>query len=171
MKKSIKITRDLLFGINDVLFNMNGSYDSQLKYAIKRNKDLIKGEIDAINEAIKTNIDGFEKYEEKRMNKLRECIKTDKNGKPVKNPLNLNSVLLKKDKVEDYTHFMKLLNEEYKVEIAERNEELKNIDIFLNEEIEVEVYKINNDLIKNLANDDLNQKEYETIFPLIRIDE
>jgi hypothetical protein len=163
MGETIKVARDHLYSINNVLEGMKGIYSSKLKYAIKRNKDHIKGEIDAITEGSKTNVKGFEEYEAKRTEKLKVCLEFDSEGKPVIDPLRPNSFKLKEDKVEEFNSFMNLLNDKHKEDINNRNKEIEEFNIFLKETVEIEVYKISNDLIP----EDLDQNSYEVLFPLI----
>lgn len=167
MGEKIKITRDNLFGVNTALQNIpvklkkqDVKINNQLKYGIKKNKDLIKGEIEAIREVLKTNIPGFEEYEKKRNDKIREFAKKDSIGNPVQENGIIN---IGPDNVKAYTEFMETLNEEYKEDLKKRDEEIKENEKFILEEIEIEIYKISNDCLPV----EVDQSDYEMIFPII----
>jgi|GEM_PF-3797253 len=163
MNESIKITREQIFSINEILESLTGKYVSELKYAIKKNKDLLKSEIEAIKEASKSNIELYEEYEVKRFTKLRECCEKDSNNEPLVNAKDRNMIMLKKEKENEWHEFIKKLNEEYKDVIEQREEEIKDFNQFVSKEVEMEVFKIDQRIIP----DELSQSDYEIIFPLI----
>lgn len=162
MDYKVKLTRRELMNIMSVLNSLNGSYSVKMKYAIKKNKDLLKNEVEAVEEASQTNSKRYKEYDEKRMKKIEEYAERE-NGKIKLLPDN-RSVKIKEDKLDDFNAAILLLQEEYKEGIEEREKEVKEFDNFIKEEIEVEVFKISNDIIPN----DISQGAYEVLFPLIK---
>lgn len=160
--EKIKLTRDELTKIVEVLNSLDGLYSVKMKYAIKKNKDLLKSEVDAVNEALNTNSKRFKEFEEKRMKKVEECVERLENGRFKFLPDGKN-VIIRDDKQEYFKNAMLELQKEYKDGLEERDNELKDFNNFINEEVEIEVFKISNDIIPN----DISQKAYETLFPLI----
>jgi hypothetical protein len=161
--EKIKLTRNELAGIARVLNSLNGSYSIKMKYAIKKNKDFLKNEVDAIDEASITNSKRFKEYDEKRMKIVDEC--GEKQNGQFKFLPDGKSVTIRDDKKEYFAKTLSVLQEEYKDGIDERNKELKDFENFLKEQVEIEVFKFSNDIIP----DDISQSMYETLFPLIII--
>lgn len=159
--EKIKLTRRELTKIVEVLNSLDGLYSVKMKYAIKKNKDLLKSEVDAVNEALNTNSKRFKEFEEKRMKIVAECAEKE-NGQFKFLP-DGKSVTIKNDKIEYFTKSITVLREEYKEGLEERDNELKDFNNFIKEEVEIEVFKISNDIIPN----DISQSAYETLFPLI----
>jgi len=161
MSDSIKLKRVEVLNVYTVLTNMKGNYVPKLKYALKRNKDLIGKEYDKINESSESKVEKFKEYEDKRMEKISICAERDEQGRAIQETP--NTIKIQKDKLEEFKTFIAALNEEYKETLEERKKEIKDFEKSLEEEIEIEAYKISNDLIP----EDLSQEQYEILFPLI----
>jgi gas vesicle protein len=161
MSDSIKLTKVEVLNISTILSNMKGNYVNKLKYAVKRNKDLIGKEADKIRKDSEPKNVKFNEYEDKRMAKIGECAARDESGRPVQETS--NTVKIKEEKLEEFRAFIATLNEEYKEVLEERKKEIEDFQKSLEDEVEVEVYKISNDLIP----EDLSQEQYEILFPLI----
>ena len=164
MSNSIKLNKRVeVLNIYTVLTNMKGNYVPKLKYALKRNKDLISKEYDKINESSETKIEKFKEYEDKRIEKIGICAARDEQGRAIQETP--NTIKIREDKLEEFKVFIAALNEEYKEALEKRKKEIKDFEKSLEEEIEIEVYKISNDLIP----EDLSQEQYEILFPLINV--
>lgn len=140
MYKKIKINRNDLMSLNNVLDSLKDEFYPIMKYAIKINKSILKNEVEAIREAYKSNSERYNEFETKRYELF------DEKGK------------IKEGKSND----LKALEEEYKDALEERKEETNEFMKLLLEEIEIEIYQVSNDLIPNLS-----QEDYDKIFPMI----
>lgn len=140
MYKKIKINRNDLINLNNVLDSLKDEFYPIMKYAVKINKSILKNEIEAIREAYKSNIERYNEFETKRYELFDEKgkIKEGKNNE------------------------LKALEEEYKDALEERKKETNEFMKLLLEEIEIEIYQVSNDLIPNLS-----QEDYDKIFPMI----
>lgn len=140
MYKKIKINRNDLMSLNNVLDSLKDEFYPIMKYAIKINKSILKNEVEAIREAYKSNIERYNEFETKRYELFDEKgkIKEGKNNE------------------------LKALEEEYKDALEERKKETNEFMKLLLEEIEIEIYQVSNDLIPNLS-----QEDYDKIFPMI----
>jgi len=150
-----------ILDINNVLNSLNGAYKIKFKYALKKNKDILKKEVEAIEEVRKTNCKRFEEFEQKRTELLKCSIEFNDYGSPVMSGPNMYR--LKDDKKDEYNEKMKQLTEEYKDALDEREKELKAFSEFLNEEIEIDVFKFNNEDVP----EEITQEQYDIIFKLI----
>lgn len=160
MKVTLK--RKTVLNVYDILSGLKGSYNQKFKYALKKNKDILKSEVDALEEAKKTNCARFEEFEQKQTEKLRECVEFDENGQPVY--MGPERIKIRDDKAEEFKAAMLLLEETYKDALLEREKELKEYNELLEGEIELEIHNFNNDDIPV----ELDQDKYDIIFPLIQ---
>jgi hypothetical protein len=163
MSDVTKLTKLDILKINAVLISMNGKYDNKLKYAIKRNKDILFSHVKSIRESYDTKIERYNEYQLKAEKLLEIYADRDENGtiKQVEN--NPGYVSLDPKRIEEFKKDSALLENEYKDTIEARNIEVKNYEQLLKEEIEISIYKFSNNLIPI----DLDQKNYEILFPLL----
>ena len=161
MSDSIKLKRADVANIYSVLVNMKGNYPSKLKYAIKRNKDLLSKEFESIREESNTKVEKLKEFEEKRMAIIRDHAEKTPDGKLVSDAP--NSIKIAEDKREEYKTVVAALVEEYKETLDQRKKEVEDFDKSLLEEVTVEVHKFSNELVPN----ELTQDEYEILFQLI----
>lgn len=155
----ITIKRSEIGKIFSALAAMTGSYTPKLKYAIKKNKDLLKPEIEALLEAEKTNVKGFEDCQ-KEFNELVENCK----GNDTIINTDFGMVKLAKNKVEKFKVLMDNILTKYEKSIKEREQEVEKINEFMKEEVKIDVFKIS---VKWIP-DDINQNTFENLFPLFK---
>lgn len=160
MKVTMK--RSDLLKSYDILSTLKGAYSPSFKYALKKNKDILKLEFDALEEAKKTNCPKFEEYEQKQTEKLKECIEYDENGNPVY--VGTNRLKIRDEKVEEFKAAMMLMEEVYKDAFKERAEEVKKYEELLKSEIEIEIHGF----INNEIPVEIDQDKYDIIFPFIQ---
>ena len=161
MSDSIKLTNSDVLNVYSVLLNMKGSYVNKMKYALKRNKDLLEKVVNSIREKSVTKIEKLKEYDEKRTEKVKEYAAKTEDGRLVQETP--DTVKIQEDKIEEFKAVMKTLTEEYKEELEQRRKEVEDFNKFLLEEATVEVYKFSNELVPN----ELSQEQYEILFPLI----
>lgn len=140
MYKRIKISRNDIMSLNNILDSLKEEFNPIMKYAIKINTSILKNEVEAVREAYKSNIERYNEFEKKKYELYNE------------------KGILKEDKKNEF----KALEEEYKDAIEERKKESEEFMKILLEEIDIEIYQVSNDLIPNLS-----QEDYDKIFPMI----
>lgn len=159
----ISVKRIDVVNLINVLASMNGSYDNKLKYAIKRNKDLLSKEYTAIQGQSQTKVEKFVEYENKRTALINEYSLKDKDGNMVFE--NRNSVKLQEDKVDEFNVKINDLNKEYEETLKAKFEEEKIFRNYLQEEVTVTVYEIDNSILPN----DIDQEKYEILYALVKV--
>jgi len=158
----IKVKRIDVANLVTVLATMNGSYDNKLKYAIKRNKDLLSKEYAVIQAQSQTKVEKFVEYENKRTALINEYALRDENGSMVFE--NQNSVKLQQDKVNEFNVKINDLSKEYEDTLKAKFEEEKIFRNYLQEEVDVTIYEIDNSIIPS----DIDQEKYEILYVLIK---
>lgn len=159
--KKISIQRGQVLGIYKVLESLTGSYSTEFRYAISKNKFLLKSEVESINSAIESKVEKFKEYDEKRISVLRDCIEFDAASKPIE--VTPGQYKIKTDKLDYLKNEMTKLEAEYSTAISERLVEIENSEKWLSELVEVEIIDFANDVVP----DGISQRDFETLFPLI----
>lgn len=162
MSEKIKLKKNDISNIYQVLSNLKGNYVNKLKYAIKKNKDFLEESFAQIKTRSEIVNEQFKIYEQKRLDLIREYAVKNEFGQIVRE--SVDEVRIKKDKFNEFNEKVNELANEYKDAIQLRQKEVNDFNVFLQEEVEVEVYKFSNDLIP----DDVPQQDYEKLFPLLK---
>ena len=151
------------FKKND-LFTLNDAFESvsQLKgvkfaYVIAKNKNILKGEIDSLQESVKMS-EQYLVYEKKRVELCRELARKDKDGKPM--------MIGSKFDIEDKAAFdktLKKLQDGYPAEIKEREKQLENFEKLCKEEIKIDLHKMKQEDLP----EDITPSQIEGIIEII----
>ena len=162
--EKIEMKRGDIEKLYSLLDFMKGQYKPVIKYAIKKNKELLKSEVDSIAEMRQTNVEGFAEFEKKHTELLKGAIAKDKYGQPIQAAP--GSYQLDADKMESFKAQTMLLEEEYKSAIEERNNEMVSVNELLEEKTSVSLYKIN----KEDVPEELTQEQYDIFFSIVKDD-
>lgn len=153
----IKVTREEIISIWNVLYKLKDLKTKALSFYTKRNMDLIEKEIEAIT-TLQQSAEQSEEYKKFIKDRINLCEKfCDKNDDG-------SSVIVENryifstnpDKVEK--QFKKLTDKYFDV-ISEHDQTVNNLVMLLKEEIEIEIVKIPFNLFPN----DINYSEIELI--------
>lgn len=152
MKKSELI---ILYNNFDLLKEYKGV---KFAYGISKNKEKIKSETKSLQEASRQS-EKYSEFENKRLKLCRKYSKKDNNYNPIIE--NDNFVLINQD---DFDEEFKILKEEYKDTIKERETQIEEYEKLLGEEIKIDFYKIEMEDIPA----DITVKHFEVIKDLIK---
>lgn len=135
----IKLTREAIFNLWRGLNSVGNLEGAKFSYAVARNKNAIKGEIDSIA-AAEIPDEGFKQYNKERVELAeKHAVKVD--GKPqteIKDGLQRyvleNEELFEKEFSE--------LKEKHRESVDKRTKQLEEVKALLNEEIEIDLFSI-----------------------------
>lgn len=156
-----KMTNKKVFELYDAFFTLKGLKGVQLNYAIARNTDYLKSEVEAMKKTLEAS-DGFKKYDEARIALAKKHAQKDEKGNPV--------IIGNEFQLEDKEVFDKefaALKEEHKKEIEERQTQLKDFEKLLEEESSIEFHKIP---VSTLP-EDITTEQMVALLPIIIIEE
>ena len=158
--------RDLIniFATINTLGNVIGG---KFGYAMAKNLNLIKGEVEALEKAREFTPE-FKEYDAKRI-KLAEELATQKDGKPMKQPSSSNpqmeEYVLSAKAQKEFDKGLEKLKDEYKDAISGMEKRFEDYAKLLEEDIEIAFFphKVNLADVPNT----LSVKQMNGIFPLI----
>lgn len=146
-----------LLEFNNALKSVSDLKGVKFAYAVTKNKNNIKNEVEAIVEA-QNQSDEYKEYEKERIALCEEMAIKDENGKPKINKFNYE--------IEDEKAFevkFDELKEKHKEAIEKREKQLEDFELLLEEAAEVKIHKVK---IEDLPND-ITPKQLEGIFEML----
>ena len=155
----IKNNREYFLTLNQKLSYLGALKGSKFSFTISKNKEVIKPIIDKLNKLIKQS-DKFKEFDKKRVDINKKYAKLDEKGNP--ELLNEQYQILD-DKKEDFNKEIDALKEEYKDTVKEREDQKKELEVFLKEEITLDFKTIPLSIIP----EDINVDEMDILTPLV----
>jgi len=143
------------------LVAIKGLPGARFNYAVSKNKDNFKSEVEALSEAYKESPE-FNAYNVERYNLCIELCRKDEEGNPVKVRQG-NQEIFAFDEDSDIKNKLEALSDKHPGVVAAREKQLKDYDKLLQEDSDVEVYKISLDSIP----EDITQELLDPIYPMI----
>jgi pyruvate-formate lyase len=129
----IKKTREEFLNLYQTLSQLGNLKGVKFAYIIAKNKEVIKPELVAIQEAGKMK-DNYKEYDKERVELNEKYALKEKDGKPVIKDENYQI----KDK-ETFEKALKELQEKHKEAIDEREAQIKEVNDLVKEEIEMDL--------------------------------
>lgn len=123
----------------EIFYNLSSIKDIEgvkLGYAIAKNIDRIKGEVDLVQKAINPS-EEFQEYETKRVDLATKYAEKDENGKPITQ----NNAFVISDR-STFAKKFSALRAEYASVIEEQDKKLVEYEELLEEEVEHELHKV-----------------------------
>ena len=151
-----KMTKAELLSFYRAMNTLGNATGAKFSYAVTRNLNALKGEVDAIQSALNPT-EKFTEYDNKRVALAKEHSKKDEQGKPL---IEGNQYV-----VEDtFDVAFEALKEEYKEEIDARQKQIEDYQALLDEEIEVDIFVLSQE---NLP-DTISVAQVNALFPMIK---
>ena len=126
-------------------------------YAVTKNKNILKPEIVALQEAEKPS-DDYIQYDKKRVEIVKKYAKKDEKGKfiIVNNQYEIENL-------EEFEKEFEDLQEKHSEVLEKRADQLKEVDNLLDKEVDITLHKVN---IKDIPQS-ITTKQLESIFDII----
>lgn len=153
--------------ITAILAN-NANLPAKLTFALVKNKNTLKVNVDAFNQAQEPSKE-FKTYEEERMKICMELCDKDENGNPkftmaipgvTQQMFSMNNPENKKEFDEKF----EALKETHKADLDVREAQLKDLETLLNTEFETSFTKID---LASIPDNAITPKQIEILYPLI----
>ncbi|MCP4650347.1 MAG: hypothetical protein GY853_09760 [PVC group bacterium] len=162
--------------INENLYEFKKGLENAKKYKNKKylkpvlkNLREVQAEIDIFEETMKQS-EKYTAFENKRNDLIRKYAVKDENGNPKSKTQKVNGQEMAFFDIEDTNCFneeINILQEEYKIDIEEREIQVNNYNEELKEEVEINIIKIDDDLVP----DDIDGETYEILLKYMIIEE
>lgn len=151
------MTKQELLNLFDALHRVGEYKGAKFAYAVAKNIQILKPEVEAITEAQKPSAE-FEEYDKQRMQLASKFSKKDKNNEPI-----IINNRFELDDREGFETAWEALRVTFKDVLAERDKQMKEYQEFLQEEVEVILYKIKEE---NLPQD-ISSGQLTAIFAIV----
>lgn len=139
------------------LLQKNISGNIKFNYWLAKTRTKLKGEIEAIKEAIKYD-DDFIKYQNERIALCEKYAKKDKEGNPI---IKNNNFII--DNEEDFEKEIEALKQKYSETIKKAEERTKEIEQFLETTTDTQIPQIN---INDIPDNAFSPEEIELLIEL-----
>lgn len=142
----------------NALTNIKGLSGVKFNYAIAKNINLLKGEVEAIQKSYEANED-FVKYDQERVELAKKHSKKDDKGEAIL----INGNQFDIEDLKAFQNEFNILKETHKEAISNREKQLKEVEELLEKENPIELYKIKMEEIP----EDIKTEDMNAIFILI----
>lgn len=144
------------------LKKLGGLKGVKFAYAVEKNKNLLKQEVESVQEAIKP-LENFQEYDAKRMKLAEQYAEKDEKGKAKTRKLDNGVEEYVITDLDAFNKDFEALKEENKSVLEERDAQIDEGNRLLDEEITIELYKI------KLADvpEDITGEQMETVYQII----
>jgi len=132
--------------------------ETRFAYAIAKNKQILKRELEAIQEARKIS-DAYKEYDVERLELVRDHAERDEDG----NPVMIDAVNIKVRNRMEFNAALEKLQEGHKEALEDERARVEKFEAFLGEEFTIEMFGIKPEHIP----DDLSSEEMYGIMDLI----
>ncbi len=153
------LTNGDLVNIWKGLYLLRGLQGFKFNYAIERNRELLKREIKAMDEATKPS-EAIQEYTRKRLDLCRENALKDEKGQPLVIDQNFD---IDPKKREVFDQAIENLRAEYGDAIKEQDAKDKEFENFLKAPADFDFYFISHDSVP----DNIKNEQMEVIFPML----
>lgn len=159
--KTQKIKRQDLVELQRGLVEAESLSGAKFTYAVARNLDILKKEMESIQKVYRAG-DDFMKYEEERIEIGKKHADKNEDG----SPKTIEADGFENFDVKDVKAFEKdldKLQKKYKEVIATREKELADFQKFMEEDVEIDLYTVQSENIP----DEINVRIMAAIFPIV----
>jgi hypothetical protein len=143
-----KLSREQMFKLYGTVKNFmeknNTDFDKRFVYALYRNLDVLKGEVNSYLESEKPDKE-YDEYQQLRRNILVKYSDKDESGNAIEIKLNNNMSQIQitnPDNKNNAVLEIENLNNKYKDVIEKRRKEIEQLDELMKEDIEIDVCKV-----------------------------
>lgn len=159
MKKTIKITNEMLLKTYEILQKVSGTYNKRLSYAISLYKHVLTIYVNSLNDIIKPS-EEYTEYDNRRYEIIRSYADIDNDGNMI---IKNGAIKIRKDMFDLCKKAIDKLDDDHVDIIKKRKSDINEIDIVLRQEIEFDVDCICMDDIP----EDIDQTLMDALLPII----